>query len=38
MPWNGNNCGKTKVMRISREPSPLPISKTVRSISASWET
>jgi len=23
MMWNGNACGKTKVMRISRQPSPL---------------
>jgi hypothetical protein len=23
MLWNGNECGKTKVMSISREPSPV---------------
>ena len=25
MLWNGNECGKTKVMRISRQPSPIQI-------------
>ena len=25
MPWNGNKCGKTMVIRISRQPSPIQI-------------
>jgi hypothetical protein len=25
MLWNGNECGKTKLMRISRQPSPVKI-------------
>jgi hypothetical protein len=25
VPWNGNECGKTKVMRISRKPFPIGI-------------
>jgi hypothetical protein len=25
MLWNGNECGKTKVMRISRQPFPVKI-------------
>jgi len=25
MLWRGNECGKTKVMRISRQPSPVTI-------------
>jgi hypothetical protein len=25
MLWNGNECGKAKVMRISRQPSPIQI-------------
>jgi hypothetical protein len=25
MLWHGNNCGKTKLMRISRQPSPVTI-------------
>jgi hypothetical protein len=25
MLWNGNECGKTKVMRISKQPSPVKI-------------
>ena len=25
MLWHGNECGKTKVMRISRQPSPVTI-------------
>ena len=25
MPWNGNECGKTKLMRISRQPFPVKI-------------
>jgi len=25
MLWNGNECGKTKVMRISRQPLPVKL-------------